>query len=133
MTAEAGERGAEELGGSGTIARLVNALELIGSAHASRARDEAKRDASRLVSGLLLGLVAVLLVIPAVAVADVAAALALAARGVLSLPSALAAAAAIDALVVVALVLAARARFTSPVLVETRATLKRAALVLRGS
>jgi len=118
---------------AGTASRLVRAVELIASAHASRARDEAAKDLSRMASGGVLLVLALVLVVPIVVLFDVAAALALFERGALSLPLALATVAMINVLIAISMGLLARSRLSSPVLVETRATLKRAAIVLRGN
>lgn len=117
----------------GTLGRLVSALELIASAHASRAREEAGKDASRVLGGVVLLLLAIFFCVPVVLLVDAALVLYLVERGTFSLPAALGAVAAGNALVVLALGLRARSQLEAPVLVETRATLKRAAIVIRGS
>ena len=116
-----------------TLGRLVRAVELIASAHASRAREEAGKDLSRMASGGLLLLLGLLLFVPIVALLDVALSLLIADRAPMSLALSLACVAGGNALVALVLGLTARSRLSSPVLVETRATLKRAAIVLRGN
>ncbi len=127
------DRTTEERASTGTLMRLVSAVELLASAHASRAREEAGKDLSRMLSGALLLLVAFFLLAPIVVLLDVAAALWAHEHYAWSLPASLGWVAATNAVLALLLVFVARGRLRSPVLVETRATLKRAALVLRGS
>lgn len=118
---------------TGTLTRLVRAVELLLSAHASRAREEASKDLSRMLSGALLLLAALFFLALVVPLADVAASLLVHDRYGWSLPASLGWVASANVLVALLLAFVARGRLSTPVLVETRATLKRAAIVLRGS
>jgi len=118
---------------SGAVGRLFGAVELIASAHASRARDEAGRDLSRIGSGAALVVVATFFFVPTLLLVDVAVALLLRDRAGLALYAALLSVAGANAAIALGALLVARARLASPVLVETRATIKRAALVIRGA
>jgi hypothetical protein len=108
-------------------------VELVASAHASRAKDEASRDLSRVAIGTVLFCLALVFALAAALLVDAAAAIELAERLEWPMPAALAAVAGANLAVGLALGLLARARLRSPVMVETRATLKRAAMVIRGS
>ena len=117
---------------SGTVGRLVGAVELVAVAHAKRAKEEVGRDLGRLVVGAVLLVGALALLLPIVVLLDIAVSLYLAQRAAMSLPAALAWVAAGNGVMACILGLLARSRLAHPVLVETRATLKRAAIVLRG-
>ena len=124
--------GASDDRSEGVTTRLFGAVELIASAHASRAKEEATRDVSRIASGALLIALAVALVMPALFLASLAAVLLLEDQARLGFPTSAAVVACIDLVLALAIASAGRARLTAPVLQETRATLKRAATVLRG-
>lgn len=113
--------------------RLVRAAELLLSAHASRARDEASRDLSRIGGGAVLLVAAVALAAPALLLLDLALVLVVEDHVRWGFPASCAFVALVDLVLAVAAAYAARARLTAPVLVETRSTLKRAAVVLRGA
>jgi len=117
---------------SGTLVRVVSAVELLVSAHASRAKDEAARDLGRIAGALLLLGAAALFGALAVGILDVALALFLRARLGWPLPLALGAVAGGNVALALVLAWIARARLALPVLPETRATLRRAAVALRG-
>lgn len=117
---------------SGALARLYGAVELIASAHASRAKEEASRDLSRLAAGAVLIALAVALVMPALFLASLAAVLVLEQSSGLGFPTSAAVVACADIVLALAIAVAGRARLAAPVMQETRATLKRAATVLRG-
>ncbi len=118
---------------AGMATRMLGAVELIASAHASRARDEASRDLSRIVSGAALLALAFVLFLPALFLANVAAVLAVEARWAPGLASSAGIVAAADVAIALLVALAGRARLAAPVMQETRATLKRAVAVLRGA
>lgn len=116
----------------GTLSRAFAAFELLASAHASRAKDEAGRDLSRIGTGAVLLVVGALFLMFTLLLADVLAVVLLVERAKLALTMAVLAVAGVNlALALVCLVIG-RARLKKPVLVETRATLKRAAIVMRG-
>ncbi|MBL9026154.1 MAG: phage holin family protein [Myxococcales bacterium] len=117
----------------GAIERLVRALEVLLSAHASRARDEASRDISRIGAGAVLLVLALALVAPALLLLDLAAVLVIQEHLRWGWAASCVAVAALDVVVAGLALTAARARLAAPVLVETRSTLKRAALVIRGA
>lgn len=117
----------------GAIERLVRALEVLLSAHASRARDEASRDISRIGAGAVLLVLALALVAPALLLLDLAAVLVIEEHLRWGWAASCVAVAALDVALAGLALAAARARLGAPVLVETRSTLKRAALVIRGT
>lgn len=117
----------------GAIERLVRALEVLLSAHASRARDEASRDISRIGAGAVLLVLALALVAPALLLLDLAAVLVIQEHLRWGWAASCVAVAALDVVLAGLALTAARARLAAPVLVETRSTLKRAALVIRGA
>lgn len=117
----------------GAFSRAIAAVELIASAHASRAKDEAGRDLSRIGSGAVLLAVGALFAVFTLFLADAIAVVLLYERARLPLYAALLAVAGSNLAIGLACLLIGRARLKAPVLVETRATLKRAALVVRGA
>jgi hypothetical protein len=116
----------------GTLSRAFAAVELLASAHASRAKDEAGRDLSRIGSGALLLVVGALFLMFTLLLADVLAVLLLVERARLAAYMAVLAVAGVNLTLGLASLLIGRARLKKPVMVETRATLKRAAIVMRG-
>jgi hypothetical protein len=117
----------------GAIERLVRALEVLLSAHASRARDEASRDISRIGAGAVLLVLALALVAPALLLLDLAAVLVVQEHLRWGWAESCLVVAVLDVVLAGLALMAARARLAAPVLVETRSTLKRAALVIRGA
>jgi hypothetical protein len=128
---DAGEETATVDGGPS--ARLLRAAELLVSAHASRARDEASRDLSRIGSGAVLLVAAIALAAPALLLLDLALVLVVEQKMRWGFPASCAFVAVVDLVLAVGAAFAARSRLMAPVLVETRSTLKRAAVVLRGA
>lgn len=127
------EQGPEtEARSDGALSRILDAAELLASAHASRAKDEASRDVSRIVSGLVLVVAAILVVAPAVLLLDVALVFLLQEKTGWGFAASSAAVAGANLLVAFGLGLTARSKFSKPVMLETRATLRRAARVLRS-
>ena len=116
----------------GTLSRAFAAVELLASAHASRAKDEAGRDLSRIGSGAILLVAGALFSMFALLFADVLGVVLLVERAHLALPMAVLAVAGANLALGLVCLLVGRARLKQPVLVETRATLKRAAIVMRG-
>ncbi len=112
--------------------RLLEAAGMLVSTHAERAQREASDDAKRVLVGAALIGVAAALGLPIVLLVDVALAVMLVEESGLGLAPALAAVAAMNALLALLALGAGRSRLRAPVLKETRATLKRAARVLRG-
>jgi hypothetical protein len=127
--AEAAPRGERDLDLSG---RLFEAAGMLVSSHAERAQKEATDDAKRVMGGVVLIALAGALALPVVLLVDVALAVLLVENAGLGLASALGAVAASNALVALLALRAGKARLDAPVLKETRATIKRAAQVLRG-
>jgi len=123
----AGGRRALDLSG-----RLFGAVELMVGAHAARARREASDDARRVIGGAALVAFAAALLVPVVLLFDVAVAVVLVEKFELDLAVALAVVALSNLVVGLGAFSRGRARLRAPVLKETRATLKQAALVLRG-
>ncbi len=117
----------------GAPTRLLRAAELLASAHASRAKDEAARDASRLLGGAMLLGVAVALAALAVLLLDAAAVLLVHERTSVGLAGSCAVVAACNALLALGVALVARGKLAAPLLRETRATLRRAVTVIRGA
>lgn len=117
---------------AGVTSRLLRAGEVLASAHAKRAKEEAARDAGRIGGALGLLAAAALLLVPACLLAHFALVVWLRDRFALALAPAAGAVAAGDVLCALLLALVARAKLAPPVLAETRATLKRAAEVWRG-
>lgn len=118
--------------GDGALMRGVRAVEVLASAHASRAKEEARRDLGRIGSGVGLFALAALLAIPAVVLLHVALVIVLHERSGLPWATAAAAVAGGDVAIGALAILLGRARLRTPVMVETRATLKRAVAVLKG-
>ena len=116
----------------GTLSRAFAAVELLASAHASRAKDEAGRDLSRIGSGAVLLAVGALLLMFTLLLADVLLVLLLIERAQLAPYMAVLAVAGVNLALTLVCLLLGRARLKKPVMVETRATLKRAAIVMRG-
>ncbi len=116
----------------GTLSRAFAAVELLASAHASRAKDEAGRDLSRVGSGAVLLAVGALLLMFTLLLADVLLVLLLIERAQLAPYMAVLAVAGVNLALALVCLLLGRARLKKPVMVETRATLKRAAIVMRG-
>jgi hypothetical protein len=116
----------------GTLSRAFAAVELLASAHASRAKDEAGRDLSRIGSGAVLLAAGALFLMFTLLLADVLAVVLLVERAHLALTMAVLAVAGVNLALGLVCLLIGRARLKKPVLVETRATLKRAAIVMRG-
>lgn len=117
----------------GLLSRMVRALELIASVHVSRARDEAGRDVSRLVKGVVLGVAALAMALPVLLLLEVAATLTVRQRFGLGEVASVLVVAGGNALLALALAFTAKRRLSAPLLVETRATLKRAIVVVRGA
>jgi hypothetical protein len=126
------EPAAELPEGAGTSSRLLRAAEVLVSAHASRAKDEAARDASRIGTGAVLIVIALGFVFPALFLLNVAVVFLVEARFAWGFPASATAVAAGDLIVALVVLQLARAKLAAPVLVETRATLKRVASVVRG-
>lgn len=116
----------------GTLSRAFAAVELLASAHASRAKDEAGRDLSRIGTGAVLLVIGALFLMFTLLLADVLAVLVLVERAHLATYMAVLAVAGANLVLGLSCLLIGRARLKAPVLVETRATLKRAAIVMRG-
>ena len=116
----------------GTLSRAFAAVELLASAHASRAKDEAGRDLSRVGSGAVLLAVGALLLMFTLLLADVLLVLLLIERAQLAPYMAVLAVAGVNLALALVCLLLGRARLKKPVMVETRATLKRAAIMMRG-
>jgi len=112
--------------------RAFHAFELLFSAHARVARLEARADAGRIASGLVLAAVAVALLVFALLLGHAAAVLSVERRFQWGLPTSLGAVAGADVFLAMLLFLRARTRLATPVLAETRAMVKKAASVLRG-
>jgi hypothetical protein len=117
---------------TGVATRLLKAGEVLASAHAARAKEEASRDLSRILMAFALFGLAALLLMPACLLAHVGLVSWIHDRYGISIASASGGLAAMDVVLALLLALVARARLSSPVMVETRATLKRAVAVLRG-
>lgn len=117
---------------AGTVTRMARAIELVASAHAARAKEEAGKDLSRIISGIVLLGLALFFVVPVVILLDAAGALYLTGHWQLTLPASLLTVAGVNVAIACVVALVARSRLAPPVMVETRATLKRAAIVLRG-
>ncbi len=118
--------------GAGASGRLLRAAEVLVSAHASRAKDEASRDVSRIGTGALLIVIALAFVFPALLLVNVAAVFLVEARFGWGWPASATVVAAGDLVIALLALQVARAKLAAPVLVETRATLKRVASVVRG-
>ena len=116
----------------GPLMRGVRAVEVLASAHASRAKEEARRDLGRIGVGVALFALAALLAIPAVLFLHVALVVTLHERSALPWATASAAVAGGDVVLGALAILIGRARLRTPVMVETRATIKRAVAVLKG-
>lgn len=112
--------------------RLLKAGETLLQAHAEHAKEEARRDMSRIVTGIVLVVTAVLVVSFAMLALHVAMVIALHDLAALSWLHAVLAAAGIDVVLAGLFALVGRARLRRPVLHETRKTLKQALVVLRG-
>ncbi|MFO0550024.1 MAG: phage holin family protein [Polyangiaceae bacterium] len=117
----------------GMVDRLVRALELLASAHAARAKAEANADFKRIITGVVLWVVALIIAAPIILLLDAAASMALTAKLGWPLPLSLLAVVAANTVIAVILFYAGRAKLRAPILPETRETLKRAAVVLRGA
>lgn len=117
---------------SSILMRAVRALELLFSAHATIARLEARNDLARILSGLFLAGAALAMLAIAVVLGHVVAAIALEARLECGYPTSIGAIAGADLVIAAVFFLGARARLQAPVLVETRATMKKAVSTLRG-
>lgn len=114
------------------LVRGYRAFELLFSVHAKLARREASDDLRRIVSGLVLAVLALALVSFALVLGHAAAVLAVERRFQWGYPTSIGAVAGADAFLALVLLLIARARLSAPVLPETRAMVKKAAAVLRG-
>lgn len=124
---------AEATGGdTGLFVRGYRAFELLFSLHAKLARREAEDDLRRIVSGVVLAVLALGLVSFALVLGHAAAVLAVERRFQWGYPASIGAVAAADAFLALVLLLVARARLSAPFLPETRAMVKKAAGVLRG-
>jgi hypothetical protein len=119
-------------GETSVLVRGYRAFELLFSVHAKLARREASDDLRRIVSGVILAVVALGLVAVALLLGHAAAVLAVERRFQWGYPGSIGAVAAADALLAALLLWIARARLSAPVLPETRAMVKKAAAVLRG-
>jgi hypothetical protein len=114
---------AEAAGGEvSMLVRAYRAFELLFSVHAKLARREAGDDLRRIVSGLVLAVLALGLVSFALVLGHAAAVFAVERRFQWGYPTTIGAVAGADA----------RARLSAPVLPETRAMVKKAAAVLKG-
>lgn len=118
---------------TGLVHRLLRAVELLAAAHAQRARDEAGRDLARLASGLILGVIALMLVLPILLLVDVALVLVIREATLWPWYTAALAVAGGNTALAAATAWMARRRLAPPLLAETRATLRRALVVVRGS
>ncbi len=116
----------------GLSTRLLKAGETLLHAHAEHAKEEARRDMSRIISGVVLVLAAVLVVSFALLAVQVVAVLALHEFARLPWFHAVLALIGIDVVLAGLLALVGRSRLKRPVLSETRKTLKQAYVVLRG-
>jgi hypothetical protein len=124
---------AEAAGGEvSMLVRAYRAFELLFSVHAKLARREAGDDLRRIVSGLVLAVLALGLVSFALVLGHAAAVFAVERRFQWGYPTSIGAVAGADALLALVLFLVARARLSAPVLPETRAMVKKAAAVLKG-
>lgn len=132
MSEQVDAKNDDPLADAGPSARLLRAAELLLSAHASRARDEASRDLSRVGAGAVLLVAAVALAAPALLLLDLALVLVVEQKMRWGFPASCAFVAFVDLALAAAAALAARSRLVAPLMVETRSTLKRAAIVLRG-
>lgn len=125
-------RGEDEAQSTGLLGRAFRAVELLVSAQAASAKREAKEDASRVLGGLVLAIGAVAFFMTALAFAQVAAVFFVQSRFGLTWPAALLAVAGGNGFIAIVLYGIARAKLAPPVLVETRAMMKRAASVIAG-
>jgi hypothetical protein len=117
---------------TGILMRGYRAFELLFSVHARVAVREASTDLRRILTGIALGLAALALLSFALILGQFAAVLLVEKRFQWGLPASLGAVACGDIAVALVLLLATRARLSTPVLAETRAMMKKAASVLRG-
>lgn len=116
----------------GLTMRLLKAGETLLHAHAEHAKEEARRDLGRIVSGVVLVATAALVVALALLALQVLAVLALREHAGLAWLHAVGVLAVADLVLALLLGLVGRARLRRPVLRETRKTLKQAIVVLRG-
>lgn len=114
------------------LVRGYRAFELLFSVHAKLARREAADDLRRVLTGVVLALVAAVLLLFALCLAHGAAVLLVQRRLQWDLPASIGAVAGADVAIALLLLLVTRARLSAPVLPETRAMVKKAAAVLRG-
>lgn len=117
---------------SGLLLRGYRAFELLFSVHARAAQREASSDLRRILTGIVLALIALGLLSFALILGQAAAVVLVEKRFQWGLPASLGAVAGADVAIALILLLTARARLTTPVLAETRAMVKKAASVLRG-
>ena len=112
--------------------RVLRAIETLMAAHVLAARDEAVRDARRLLAGVLLLVIAMSLVFVAVLLGHAAAAWWVMDEMRVSWPAALLAVGGADLVAAVVLGLLARSRLAAPLLRNTRALARRTAAALAG-
>ena len=110
--------------------RFYWAFELIFSAHLGAAKREAAGDFSRIFGGVVTVLIALIFLLFALAVAHLGAAFAIVHTLGRSYGFAISAVCGADLCIGLLLLLRARARLSAPLLVETRATLKKVAQVI---
>lgn len=117
---------------AGLSTRLLRAGETLVRAHADRAKQEASADLSRISSGILMLVLAVVLGVIGLGVLELAALFALRELGGWSWLHAALVVAAANLLIGSTLALVGRARLKRPILAETRKTLHEAIGVLLG-
>ncbi|MEZ4294017.1 MAG: phage holin family protein [Polyangiaceae bacterium] len=117
---------------TGMLVRAYRAFELLFSVHARLAQKEASEDARRIVTGIILAVLAFSLLSFALILGHAAAVMAVEHRFHLGYPASIGAVAGADIALALLLLLLARARLSAPVLPETRAMVKKAAAVLKG-
>ncbi len=132
MTEAAAEAASSSAADTGMWMRGYRAFELLFSVHAKVARSEASRDLRRVVTGIVLVVVAISLVGFAFILAHAAAVLVVQRRLQWDWAPSIGIVAGADVGIALVLLLMARARLSTPVLTETRAMVKKAAGVLRG-
>ena len=118
---------------AGLALRALRAIEQLAAAQVATAKREARKDAARVIAGIVLGLSAIGLFAAALALGQVAAVFLVQARFGLSWPLALLSVAGGDAALAALLYVLARRRLSPPVLAETRAMARRAAAVIAGA
>ena len=117
---------------AGILGRIWGAFRLLIDAQIASAKREASQDASRMLGGLALAALGASLFMTGLVLVQVALVFWVQARFALAWPVALLAVAGGNVLVAMVLFGAARMKLAPPVLVETRAMMKRVAGVITG-